>query len=58
MDPKGNCKSDLKLPEDTPEDAILSKKIKESIDNGREVYVTVLAAMGIEKISEFKEVTS
>jgi translation initiation factor 5A len=55
MDSVGNTRSDLKLPEDTEDDAVLSARIKESVDDGKEVFVTILSAMEIEKICEMKE---
>jgi len=56
MDTKGNTKSDLKLPDETDDDQELSVKIRAAVEGGKEVFVTVLAAMSIEKISECKEV--
>jgi translation initiation factor 5A len=55
MDTVGNTRSDLKLPEDTEDDAELSQKIREGIDGGKEIVVTVLSSMEIEKIIEMKE---
>ena len=56
MDLQGNMRSDIKLPEDTDDDVELSKRIREYSENGKEVVVTVLSAMGFEKIIEVKEV--
>jgi translation initiation factor 5A len=55
MDPKGVTRSDLKCPEDTEDDVELSGKLKAAVEDGAEVYVTVLAAMKIEKIVDFKQ---
>lgn len=55
MDDKGNLRSDLKLPKDTEDDNVLSKRMRSLLDDGAEVLVTVLAAMGIEKIVDCKE---
>ena len=52
MNEKGDIRSDLKLPEETEKDTEVAKRIQNSIDDGRECFVTILAAMGIEKISE------
>lgn len=52
MNEKGDIRSDLKLPEETEKDAEVAKRIQLAIDDGRECFVTILAAMGIEKISE------
>lgn len=48
-------RTDIRLPDDTDEDVDLSKKLKEAVEEGKNILVTVLAAMNIEKIVEFKE---
>jgi translation initiation factor 5A len=48
-------RTDIRLPDDTDEDLDLSKKLKEAVEEGKNILVTVLAAMNIEKIVEFKE---
>jgi translation initiation factor 5A len=48
-------RSDIKLPDDTDDDLVLSKDLKTAIDDGKNILITVLSAMGIEKIVEFKE---
>ena len=55
MDTNGNTRSDLKLPDETEDDAELAKKLTDAVEAGKEINVTVLSAMGIEKIVEFKE---
>jgi translation initiation factor 5A len=45
-------KEDIKLPADEPE---ISQKIREAVDNGTDMIVAVLAAMGEEKIVAAKE---
>ena len=55
MDLQGNLRTDLKLPDDTDDDRDLSKRINEYAENGKEVVITVLSALGIEKIVECKE---
>ncbi len=55
MDDKGNCREDLQLPNDTEEDLVTAKKIISGIENEKEMTVTVLSSMGIEKIYEAKE---
>jgi len=52
MSEKGDIRSDLKLPEETEKDAEVAKRIQSAVDDGRDCFVTILAAMGIEKISE------
>lgn len=56
MDTKGNTRSDLKVPEETDDDKETANKIKNGLEEGKEVLVTVLAAMQIEKIVECKEI--
>ena len=48
-------RSDIKLPDDTDEDLELAKQLKADLDSGKSMLVTVLSAMGIEKIVECKE---
>jgi len=55
MDTKGNTRSDLKLPNDTENDETTSQRIKDGLENGKEVICTVLAAMGFEKIETAKD---
>lgn len=55
MDTKGNTRSDLKLPEEVEDDAVVSKRITDGVEAGKDILVTVLAAMGIEKVVEAKE---
>jgi translation initiation factor 5A len=55
MNDQGTTRSDLRLPEETEDDEVLASRIKDGIENGKDVFVTVLAAMGIEKINECKE---
>jgi translation initiation factor 5A len=56
MNEKGETRSDLILPNDTENDETISSRIKDGLDAGKEVYVTVMAAMGIEKISDVKDI--
>ena len=55
MDTKGTLKSDLKLSTDTESDVTVGERIREGLDAGREVLVTVLSSMGIEKIETAKD---
>jgi translation initiation factor 5A len=55
MDDKGNTRSDLNCPDETEKDATLTTRLKEAVEAGKEVYVTVLYAMKIEKIADVKE---
>jgi len=56
MLPDGNTKDDLKVPEDPPE---LKKQITDawanSQKNNKDVYITVLNSMGMEKAITVKE---
>lgn len=45
-------KEDIKLPADEPE---ISQKIKDAVENGVDMIVAVLSAMGEEKIVAAKE---
>ena len=51
----GETRSDLRLPDDTPHDKTHSDFIRKGLDDGTTIVVTVLASMGIEKITEPKE---
>lgn len=48
--PDGSTKEDVKLADDT-----LGKQIKDSFDDGKELMVTIVAAMGEEAAVSFKE---
>ena len=56
MDEKGKTRSDLKLPDDSEDDKILSEKIKIAVESSeKNVFCSILSAMNIEKIVDFKE---
>jgi hypothetical protein len=55
MDEKGNTRQDLHFPNETDDDKALAARIKECVDAGKEITVTVLKAMSIEKIVEMSE---
>ena len=55
MDKQGSTRQDVKLPDDTDEDLKLSDRIKEALSEGREILLTVLESMKIEKIIEMTE---
>jgi hypothetical protein len=55
MDDKGNTREDLSLPNETDDDSDVANRIKDAVENGRTIFVTVLNAMGIEKVIEAKE---
>jgi translation initiation factor 5A len=52
MDDDGNSKDDVKVPEDK-----LGKDIEEAFENGKEIVVTVVNALGEEMALAFKDVT-
>ena len=54
-DKTGKIRQDLKLPNDIEDDAITTKKILDGIEAGKTILVTILGAMGIEKIEDAKE---
>lgn len=58
MNQHGELRDDLKLPEESEEDNDLSQRIRDGVENGRDVFVTVLGAMNIEKIIEVQEKTA
>ena len=57
MDKQGSTRQDIKLPDDTEEDQKLSDKIKEALNDGKEIVLTVLESMKIEKVIEMSEAT-
>ena len=57
IDQQGNMRQDLKLPNDVDDDKEVCKRIKDGLDAGKTILVTVLSAMGIEKIEDAKEAT-
>eukprot|EP00891_Asterochloris_glomerata_P005619 jgi/Astpho2/5619/Aster-02871 len=54
MDDQGNTKDDLGLPKGTDDAEKLAAQIKKDFDDGKELQVTVLKAMGEEMISSVK----
>lgn len=57
MDTNGNCRQDLKLPDQTEEDNKLADRIKDALNDGKEITIQVLESMKIEKIVEMSEKT-
>jgi len=55
VDKQGKMRQDLKLPNEVEDDEVCSKRIIAGIESGKTVLVTVLSAMGIEKIEDAKE---
>ena len=55
MDKQGSTRQDIKLPDDTDEDQKLADRIKEALSEGREIILTVLESMKIEKVVEMTE---
>ena len=55
MDLQGNTRQDLKLPEETEDDTTLSEKIRSSVEAGKDLTVTVMESMKIEKVVEMSE---
>ncbi len=49
-------RSDIKLPEETESDTNLTKKVKAQLEEGKEINITLLISMGMEKIIDFKEI--
>ena len=57
MTKEGQTRQDVKLPDDTDEDQKLSERIREALTEGREIVLTVLESMKIEKVVEMNEAT-
>ena len=55
MDKQGNSRQDLKLPDETEEDQKLSERIKAAHDEGKELIITVVECLGIEKVFEMSD---
>lgn len=51
---QGNTKADLKLPFSTQSDVLMCQKISESFSAGKEILVTAIYSMGVEKVVDFK----
>jgi translation initiation factor 5A len=54
MDIKGNTRTDIKLTNTIRKDDKLYEKLMTSFKSGKEILITVLYSMGIEKIFSFK----
>ena len=55
MDLNGNTRQDLKCPDETDNDNKLTERIKAALDEGKEITVTVMEAMKIEKVVEMSD---
>ena len=55
MDLNGNTRQDLKCPDETENDNKLTERIKAALDDGKEITVTVMEAMKIEKVVEMSD---
>lgn len=55
MDNSGKTRQDLRLPDETDDDAKLTERIKAAIDAGKDITVTVLESMKIEKVVEMSD---
>jgi translation initiation factor 5A len=60
MDEKGDTREDLKLPDDRSGDSAfaLAQEVQKKFDEGAEVAVTIMSAMGIDQLSGWKEVAN
>lgn len=58
MDTLGNIRDDMKLPEETDNDKVVSKRITEGCDEMKDIFCTILQSMGIEKVIEAQEKTN
>ena len=55
MDANGSTRQDLKCPDETESDNKLTERIKAALDDGKEITVTVMEAMKIEKVVEMSD---
>ena len=55
MDANGSIRQDLKCPDETEHDNILTERIKAALDEGKEFPVTVMESIKIEKVMEMSE---
>lgn len=55
IDKTGKMRQDLKLPSEDEDDEIVSSRVKNGLADGKTILITVLGAMGIEKIEDAKE---
>ena len=55
MDKPDAVRQDLKLPDDTENDQKLSERIREALNEGKEIILTVLESMKIEKVVEMSD---
>ncbi len=55
MLPNGDYRDDLKLPDETEDDEETSKRITDGLESGKDIFVSVLSAMNIEKVIECQE---
>ena len=49
MNLNGNIREDLKCPNEVESDFLISEKIKNLVKSGKDVFITVLEVMKIEK---------
>jgi len=52
---RNEFRQDLALPDETEDDTELAARIRKGVEDGKSIFVTVLSAMGIEKITECSE---
>ena len=55
MDKQGNTRQDIRMPDETDDDKKLADRIREALNEGKEITVTVMEAMKIEKIMEMSD---
>jgi len=58
MDDKGDTREDLKLPSGHDDVEKLSDEIRAGFDDGKELVITILQAMGIEQAHALKEINN
>jgi translation initiation factor 5A len=58
MDEKGDTREDLKLPGGHDDADKLADEIRAAFDDGKELVITILQAMGIEQANAMKEINN
>ena len=58
MDELGNVRDDMAMPTETDNDKVVSARITNGCDNMKDIFCTVLSAMGYEKVIDSCEKTA
>ena len=55
MDANANIRDDMKLPDENENDEEVAKRITEGVEEGKNIFVTILNSMGYEKVIDAQE---